>query len=100
MGNSNSYLTKEMMDHAVKAAGWICPDKEMTDHAVIGFSRFPPKQGEIFQLHRSKTELWDLEAKEVTQCLRKELFPNGKYYIPYKGITSEIHLPFVVFVPV
>ena len=99
MGNSNSYLTKEAHAHAVKAAGWICTDTG-GEVPLVGFSSSPPKQGEIFQMRQSETELWDLEAKEVILCLQKERFPDGKYYTPYKGITSEIHLPFVVFVPV
>lgn len=99
MGNTNSHPNKEMMDHAVKAAGWICTDTG-GEVPLVGFSSSPPEKGKFFQMRQSETELWDLEAKEVILCLQKERFPDGKYYTPYEVITAEKHLPLVVFVPV
>jgi len=98
MGNSNSYPSKEMMVHAVDASQLILGTTE--EAPIIGFANSRPKRLESFQLHQSPSESWVLKTKDVTRCRRQELFPDGKYYTPYKGVSWESHLPFVVFVPV
>ena len=98
MGNSNGRPSKEMMDHADEASRRILGSTE--EDPIIGFSRSPPKRWDTFQLHQSPSESWILKTRDVTLCCREERFPNGKYYTPYKGVTWESRLPFVVFVPV